>query len=214
MPKFLLNKLVRDKLVDEYEKLGQKAEYKPLSRIEHLQALKQKIIEEAQEIPLESAKEKIIGELADVQQALDDLKVLTGISNKEIADVQAAKSAAKGGFLKGNFVTSLVLADDDEWVNYYRKESVIYKEIKTSIADAESKTILLLTPGVYQHYKGKRYEVLGVGRHSETGEDLVMYRPLYDHPGQPDLWVRPYNMFVGSVTINSEIVPRFKRILK
>jgi len=46
--------------------------------------------------------------------------------------------------------------------------------------------------GIYQHYKGPRYEVLGVVKHSETEEELVMYRALY---GEFGLWVRPVIMF-------------------
>ena len=53
--------------------------------------------------------------------------------------------------------------------------------------------------GFYRHYKGNRYEVLGVARHSDTHEALVVYRPLY---GEGALWVRPYGMFTGTVVID------------
>ena len=49
-----------------------------------------------------------------------------------------------------------------------------------------------LVPGRYRHYKGGEYTVLGVARHSETEELLVVYRPEY---GERDLWVRPLSMF-------------------
>jgi hypothetical protein len=52
-------------------------------------------------------------------------------------------------------------------------------------------------PGRYRHYKGNEYEVLGVARHSETHEEMVVYRPLY---GDGGLWVRPKAMFSESVT--------------
>jgi hypothetical protein len=65
------------------------------------------------------------------------------------------------------------------------------------------------TPGRYRHYKGGEYEVIGVARHSETDELLVVYRPLYNSTG---LWVRPLAMFVESVTHNGEVVPRFAYI--
>ena len=66
--------------------------------------------------------------------------------------------------------------------------------------------------GLYQHYKGKRYEVLGIARHSETLEELVVYRALYDSPefGTNALWVRPAAMFVETVEINGADVPRFR----
>lgn len=57
----------------------------------------------------------------------------------------------------------------------------------------------VLTPGRYRHYKGGDYEVVGVARHSETHEPLVVYRPLY---GEGALWVRPYAMFVGTVVVD------------
>jgi hypothetical protein len=61
-------------------------------------------------------------------------------------------------------------------------------------------------PGRYRHYKGKFYEVIGVARHSETEEKLVVYRCLY---GDLSLWVRPLNMFTETVTVKGSEVPRF-----
>lgn len=63
-----------------------------------------------------------------------------------------------------------------------------------------------LAAGRYRHYKGRDYDVIGVARHSETGEPLVVYRPLY---GEGDLWVRPYAMFCETVLIDGREVPRF-----
>jgi hypothetical protein len=64
-------------------------------------------------------------------------------------------------------------------------------------------------PGRYQHYKGSVYEVLGVARHSETDEELVVYRPLY---GAGGLWVRSKAMFCESVTVAGQVVPRFRYV--
>lgn len=63
-----------------------------------------------------------------------------------------------------------------------------------------------LAPGRYRHYKGRDYDVVGVARHSETFEPLVVYRPLY---GERALWVRPYAMFVETVEVDGRAVPRF-----
>ena len=63
--------------------------------------------------------------------------------------------------------------------------------------------------GRYRHYKGKEYELVGVVRHSETLEALVLYRPLY---GEGALWVRPHAMFFENVTIDSVEQPRFARL--
>ena len=60
--------------------------------------------------------------------------------------------------------------------------------------------------GRYRHYKGKEYEVLGMARHSETLEALVLYRPLYAESG---LWVRPHSMFIERVELDGQWVPRF-----
>lgn len=64
-------------------------------------------------------------------------------------------------------------------------------------------------PGRYRHHKGGEYEVVGVARHSETLEPLVVYRPLYNATG---LWVRPYAMFFEEVEIDGRFVPRFARV--
>jgi hypothetical protein len=63
-------------------------------------------------------------------------------------------------------------------------------------------------PGRYRHYKGSFYEVLGVARHSETEEELVVYRCLY---GDDSLWVRPLAMFTEKVHVEGRPVPRFAR---
>jgi hypothetical protein len=64
-------------------------------------------------------------------------------------------------------------------------------------------------PGLYRHYKGNDYRVVGLARHSETQEWLVVYRQLY---GDYALWVRPAAMFVETVTVDGKTVPRFARI--
>ncbi len=65
--------------------------------------------------------------------------------------------------------------------------------------------------GRYRHYKGNEYTVVGVARHSETEEELVVYRQEY---GDFGLWVRPKQMFVETVTVNGEAIPRFQWIGK
>lgn len=76
-----------------------------------------------------------------------------------------------------------------------------------------------ITPGRYRHYKGNDYEVVGLARHSETEEYLVLYRPLYEikadteasaERGQTDLWVRPLQMFRENVLVAGAEVPRFR----
>jgi cyclomaltodextrinase len=66
-----------------------------------------------------------------------------------------------------------------------------------------------LQPGKYKHYKGKLYEVIGISRHSETLEELVVYKALYQPEGE-NLWVRPLKMFTEEVEIEGKKMPRFE----
>jgi hypothetical protein len=64
-----------------------------------------------------------------------------------------------------------------------------------------------MKPGRYRHFKGGEYRVQGVARHSETGESLVVYTPLY---GEGGLWVRPLAMFEARVLRDGVSRPRFE----
>ena len=66
-----------------------------------------------------------------------------------------------------------------------------------------------LKPGKYRHFKGGEYEVKGVATHSETGEELVVYTPLY---GEGGLWVRPLDMFLETVECEGETRSRFEYV--
>ena len=74
--------------------------------------------------------------------------------------------------------------------------------------------MLEIKKGKYTHYKGKEYEVIGLARHSETLEELVVYRALYNSEefGNNCLWVRPKSMFLEEVEIEGKKVKRFKFI--
>lgn len=63
--------------------------------------------------------------------------------------------------------------------------------------------------GRYRHYKGNDYTVIGTARHSETEEELVVYRQEY---GDRGLWVRPKEMFLETVDVAGKTVPRFQFI--
>jgi hypothetical protein len=64
--------------------------------------------------------------------------------------------------------------------------------------------------GLYRHYKGGEYEVIGIARHSETHEPLVVYRPLYNTTGW---WVRPHAMFFEDVVVDGVLRARFERVV-
>ncbi len=65
-----------------------------------------------------------------------------------------------------------------------------------------------ITPGRYRHFKGYEYEVIGIARHSETEESLVVYRALY---GEHGLWVRPADMWNELITRDGETFRRFEK---
>lgn len=65
----------------------------------------------------------------------------------------------------------------------------------------------MIQPGRYRHYKGNIYEVVGVAKHSETEEEVVVYRALY---GERGLWVRPLVMFLDNVVVDGRPQPRFQ----
>lgn len=67
----------------------------------------------------------------------------------------------------------------------------------------------MITPGLYQHYKGNTYKVLYLAQHSETEEQHVVYQALYGNYGY---WVRPLSLFSDSVQKNNQTVKRFKKI--
>ena len=66
-----------------------------------------------------------------------------------------------------------------------------------------------LKKGIYRHYKGNPYEVIAVAKHSETLEELVVYKALYQPEGE-NLWVRPLTMFKETVEFEGKRVPRFE----
>lgn len=63
--------------------------------------------------------------------------------------------------------------------------------------------------GIYQHYKGQYYELIDTAKHTETLEEVVVYRALY---GKMELWIRPLEMFNEQLDVNQSQIPRFKFI--
>jgi len=207
MPRFYLQKLVRDKLAKTYEEMGQAATYRELSEAEHLEALKQKIIEEAQELD-PTNRESVESEVIDILQAVTDLLSFHDISTKAIQEKRTVKHMEKGGFSKGVYVEYLELADDDEWVEYYRREPAKYPE-RLRVSDDEL-VIPEIKPGVYEHYKGHMYEVIGAALETETLEPYVIYKPLHESP--VNYWVRPHDMFNDTVVIDGKEQQRFSYV--
>lgn len=70
---------------------------------------------------------------------------------------------------------------------------------------------MTVKPGLYRHFKGNMYRVIGTALHSETMEEMVVYQALY---GEMDLWVRPRNMFLETVERDGKIFQRFEFVEK
>lgn len=66
-------------------------------------------------------------------------------------------------------------------------------------------------PGLYKHYKGKIYEVIGIATHSETLDKMVVYKATYQKEGE-NLWIRPLNMFTETVVVDGQTMRRFEKI--
>lgn len=68
---------------------------------------------------------------------------------------------------------------------------------------------LIVVGSIYKHYKGIRYKIIGIARHSETLEELIVYQALYE---DGDIWVRPLDMFLENISHNGQTQPRFKLV--
>jgi predicted house-cleaning noncanonical NTP pyrophosphatase (MazG superfamily) len=129
MPIFEFNKLVRDKLREEYKRTGQKATYRKLSAAEYKKQLINKIAEELVEIDINSEGSEIIGELGDIKQVVMDFMKACDIGDDQVEAARQAKFDKKGGFEGRTYVMSLELnSEDKKWIEYYRKRPDVFKE--------------------------------------------------------------------------------------
>lgn len=70
-----------------------------------------------------------------------------------------------------------------------------------------------ISKGLYRHYKGNLYEVIGIAIHSESLEKLVLYKPCYTSEDFPDaFWVRPLKMFTEVIEVKGTSMPRFEKV--
>ena len=128
MPRFKFAKLVRDKIVEHQIASGAEPKYRLLSEEEHRKELINKIIEEAGEIT-DSNPEDRASEIADVQQAVDDLVEKYGLTREQVSKEQARKNAKNGAFKKGIYVEYVEAEESGEWTEYYRRNQGRYPEI-------------------------------------------------------------------------------------
>jgi len=131
MKTFLMNKMVRDKVVEEMNKQGKVSETKTLNNEEFVEQLKKKLKEELDELNEVDFGDKkhFINEIADIQLLIDYLLKTTGITKDEIENFEKDKIAKAGGFDKRIHVGKVDLQDSDEyWIEYYRKKG--FEEVK------------------------------------------------------------------------------------
>lgn len=128
MPKFIFSKLVRDDIINQQIASGAKPEYRQLSNDERELELIEKVIEEVKELSNADTNE-LAQEIGDVQQALDDLKLLYGLDDTTVREAQQKKNEQYGTFSKGLFVEHVELDEDHEWVAHFRENADRYPEI-------------------------------------------------------------------------------------
>ena len=128
MLKFQFKKLVRDKIVDHQIASGAKPTYYILDRDGHKRELVNKVIEEAREI-IQAEPDDVAAEIADVQQAIDDLKELYQVNDTAVAKAQVVKNEKNDAFKKGLYIDYVEVDENDKWVAYYRKNADRYPEI-------------------------------------------------------------------------------------
>lgn len=128
MRTFKLNKLIRDKVLDNMLQLGQDVQYKKLDDHELIDALRLKLLEEAKEF--DPFSQEPLRELADVQEVIDTLTHLLGANTDKLRELQKSVKDKRGSFTKHIFVNSVTLADDDPWVEYYSNHPDRFPEEK------------------------------------------------------------------------------------
>lgn len=130
MIRFYFNKLVRDKIVqnclDDPKVIVTK--YHQLNDDDYFKALQSKVSEEVAEVPNQKRSHEALGELADLQSAIDSLRELLRFSEAEVRDAVIQKDSKKGGFLERHYIEYVDLSDDSEWIHVFREQPDKYRE--------------------------------------------------------------------------------------
>lgn len=130
MPTFRYAKLVRDNIPGWHRDNGHTVAGRQLVGEELLKALAAKLHEEADEVDGAMDRKELIEEIGDVQQIINDLLATQEITKEELDEAITKKTSRKGGFLKGEYVESITIPDEnDEWAQYCRKSPDKYPEI-------------------------------------------------------------------------------------
>ena len=130
MPTFKYAKLVRDNIPGWHREKGHAVKGRQLSKDELRAALIEKLHEETDEIDGALSSDELTEEIGDVQQIIDDLCVVMGITKEQLAVVIAKKTGRKGGFLNGEYIDTITIADEnDQWAQYCRQAPEKYPEV-------------------------------------------------------------------------------------
>ena len=127
--KFRTNILVRDKMVEKMESEGILVDYKKLNEKDYENALREKVIEEAQEVASEKNRERLIYELADLLEVAQTLADTLEITTSEILDARKKKREKSGGITKKHFTNFVEIKNDNPAIEYYLKRPKKYPKI-------------------------------------------------------------------------------------
>ena len=130
MPKFQLNKLVRDKIVEKSQDLGITVEYQKLEWKEAVFALLNKVQEESRELNQETDSQNIVKELVDIQQAIHDLLDMLKISESEFMSMIKAKQEKSWWFKQGLYVKTMEMDETNPRSDYYKKDPQRFPEVE------------------------------------------------------------------------------------
>ncbi len=129
MRSFLLNKLVRDKILADMQALGQQVTYHKLGNEEYLHELSKKLVEEAKEFDT-SNPEEALKELADVLEVVEALAKQYGADFDKLRTLQAERCQKRGAFADRTYIERLDIADEDPWADHYAKDPTKFPPVE------------------------------------------------------------------------------------
>lgn len=127
--KFRTNILVRDKMVEKMKSEGILVNFKKLNEKDYENALREKVVEEAQEVAAEKNRERLIYELADLLEVAQTLADTLGITTSEILDARKKKREKSGGFTKKHFTNFVEIEKDNPAIRYYLERPSKYPKM-------------------------------------------------------------------------------------
>lgn len=122
-------KLVRDKIIDNMYKIGDTPKFRILNTEEYITQLQKKLSEEASEF-IGATKEDVLGELADIQEIIDNLLEAFNFKPNQLKEAQAKKNKKRGSFKQRHYIDHVETNEKSEWIEYFEKNPDKYPEIK------------------------------------------------------------------------------------